>query len=443
MTPKRFLGVIQRHAIIVWGVVAIGLALMFVFRNAIPNTYVGIAHVVLVADSGTARDPSVSIVDLPSIATSSVVLERVRNTLKLPVSLLDFKLGVGAAVLGRSSIMAVSYHDLHADRAISVANAVADELSHYYDEISTQRYDVDVDRLSGEMSLESTKIRQLEERLGKLVSQNPYVASDQSINILSTQLAALTSQRVDAYAALQGDRAVDASLAPNPNLSKIAHHEILANNPSYVAVQTVAATDNAQLATDRAGYTKGFPGLPGAIAKVASDKATLDSIAAKALADQNAFSAAETAAIAARQHQDALVAGDAAHVRELDALIASENARLRDLPLSGELYNQLKSQRDALDTEYTALAQRRANALANRAEASSLGSVVVLDRAIKADTQLTGGRTRAAILSLILVLAFAIGSAFVVESLDPRIRRAEEIEQLYGVPVIARFGAKA
>jgi hypothetical protein len=293
------------------------------------------------------------------------------------------------------------------------------------------------------MTSETHKIRGLEEQLGTIISQNPYVASDQSINTLSEQLATLTAQRVDANATLQGDRAIAASLAPNSNLSKIARHEILTNSPSYVAVQAVAATDNAQLAVDRAGYAKGFPGLPGAVAKVASEKAYSDSLAAKALTDRNAFSATETGAIAQRQHQDALVAGDESHVQQLDALIASERQRLHDLPLSGELFNQLRSQRDALLTEYTSLAQRRANALANRAEASSLGSVVVLDRAIKADTQLTGGRTRAAILSLILILSFAIGSAFIVESLDPRIRRTEEIEQLYGIPVIARFGAKA
>jgi capsular polysaccharide biosynthesis protein len=63
----------------------------------------------------------------------------------------------------------------------------------------------------------------------------------------------------------------------------------------------------------------------------------------------------------------------------------------------------------------------------------------VLDRAIKADTQLNGGRTRAAIISIVLLLGLAVGAAFLAESLDPRIRRKEEIEELYGIPVVARF----
>jgi len=46
-------------------------------------------------------------------------------------------------------------------------------------------------------------------------------------------------------------------------------------------------------------------------------------------------------------------------------------------------------------------------------------------------------------LALIFVLGIAFGAAFLVESLDPRIKRAEEIEELYGIPVVATFGSKA
>jgi capsular polysaccharide biosynthesis protein len=442
MNPSHFFGVLKRRSLIVWCVIAVGLGLMFALRDLVPNTYVGISHVVLVADSGTGRDPSVSIVDLPSIATSTVVLERVRNQQKLPVTLIDFKKAVAAEVLGRSSILAVSYHDVSAERAIDVSNALSAELSRYYDEISTERYNVDVDRLSQEMIDETKRIRALNEQLGVVVARNPFVTSDEAINTLSTQISALKQQRATAFAQLQGDQAAVAALAPNANSQKIARHEILADNPAYVAVQNVAATDAAQLAAFESGYTKRFPGLTGAAAKVAADNAFEDQLASQVVKSPNAFSATDAANVAQRQRQTAVVTGDRALVQQQDALIAEENASLADFPNSGMKYNQLRAQLDALQNEYTALAQRRANALANRAEASSLGQVVVLDRAIKADTQLAGGRTRAAILALILVFAFAIGSAFLAESLDPRIRRAEEIEELYGMPVVARFGGK-
>src|ERR1700734_1366932 len=100
MTLHHFVSVIRRQAAVVLTVVAVGLAFMYVFRNAVPSSFAGVSHVVLVADSG-ARDPSVSIVDLPSIATSTVVLQRVRESLHLPMSLIALKGNVSASVLGR------------------------------------------------------------------------------------------------------------------------------------------------------------------------------------------------------------------------------------------------------------------------------------------------------------------------------------------------------
>jgi capsular polysaccharide biosynthesis protein len=442
MTPQRFSDVIKRRSLVVWSVIALGLGLLVAFRNAVPASFVGVSHVVLVGDSGS-RDPSVSIIDLPSIATSTVVLERVRDALKLPMSLVELKADVSAAVLGRSSIMAITFRDQSSETAMGVANAVADELSRYYDEISTRRYDVNVDRLSNQLAVSATRIRAIQQQLGSAVARNPFVVSDQSVTALTTQLATLSAQRAEASAQLQGDEAIAATLAPSPGISKIARHEILAADPTYVAIRTIAARDSAELASQRAGYTSAFPGLPGAIARVRSEQRTADNVAAAALSDPAAFSPSEAGTSAQHVHQLAVVEGDRARVEQLDGLIASQSASLRDYPKADEAYLQLRSQLEGLQSEYIALANRRANALANRAEASSLGSVVVLDRAIKADTQLTGGRTRAAVISLVLILALAIGGAFLTESLDPRIRRIEEVEELYGIPVVARFGTRS
>jgi capsular polysaccharide biosynthesis protein len=441
MTMNRFLSVLQRRAIIIWCVIAVGLAVMYSLRNTVPSSFAGVSHVVLVADSGT-RDPSVGIVDLPSIATSTVVLERVRNSLKLPMSLIDLKANVSAAVLGRSSIMAVGFRDKSAETAISVSNAISDELSRYYDEISTQRYDVNVSRLSTELSLEAAKMRALDEAMSKVVAANPYVVSDRSIDNITTGLVALDQQRAEASAQLQADQAIAATLTPDSTMSKTARHEILADDPAYQVARTAAAKDAAQLAADMATYTKSFPGLPGEQAKISGESAAIRAEAARALSDPNAFSTSEAGQQEQHLHEMAIVTGDQARLTALNDLATTQQQRLNDLPTTGSKYSQLEADRTAMQTEYAALATRRANALANRAEASSLGSVVVLDRALKADTQIAGGRSRAAIVALIFVLAFAIGAAFLVDSLDPRLSRPEDIEQLYGIPVVATFGAK-
>jgi capsular polysaccharide biosynthesis protein len=426
MTPQRFLSVLRRRSLIIWCVIAAGLGLLFSFRNAIPASFTGVSHVVLVAENG-ARDPSVSIVDLPSIATSTVVLQRVRQSLHLPMSLINLKANVSASVLGRSSIMAIGFRDASAERAIGVSNAVSDELS----------------RLSTELSAEATKLHGMDDAMSSVVAKNPYAVSDKSIDNLTNQLGLLSVQRAEALAQLQGDQALAATTTPDTQLSKTVRHEILQSDPAYLNVRSIAAKDQAQLASDRAGYTSSFPGLPGAEAKVVSEMAAADDAAAQALANPDAYSPSAAGTAAQHEHQLALIAGDQARIKQLDAVIAGQRSNLDDVPTTGATYDQLRAQRDAVQTEYTQLATRRANALANRAEASSLGSVVVLDRAIKADTQLASGRTRAATMALILILALAIGAAFLVESLDPRIRRAEEIEELYGIPVVANFGSKS
>lgn len=442
MTPAQFFGTIQRRFLVVCSIIAVGLGIMFALRNAIPATYAGVSHVVLVAESG-ARDPSVGIVDLPSIATSTVVLERVRQAQNLPISLIDLKTNVSATILGRSSIMSIGARDISAERAIAISNSVAEELSRYYGEISTQSYDANVSRLSDEMRAEASKMRAVNAQMGRVAASDPYVISDKSIDGITTQLASLSDQRAAAAAQLTGDRDLAATTLPNgAALANSARHEILAGDPTYVATRAAFGNDSAQLAGDQATYTKSFPGLPGEVAKISGEAAALKAEAVRAMHDPDSYSPAAAAAAAEHARQMAIVAGDRARLQQIDARLAAVRSQLQALPGAGGTYTQLAQQLSALQTEYNALSTRRANALANRAEASSLGSVVVLDRALKADTQLGGGRTRAAAVFLALLFAMGIGGAFLAEALDPRIRRATEVEELYGIPVVASFGAK-
>jgi capsular polysaccharide biosynthesis protein len=442
VTIKRFFTVLKRHALVSCCVLAAGLALMYAFRNSIPSTYAGVSHVVLVAENGS-RDPSVSIVDLPSIATSTVVLERVRRSLHLRDTLVHLKGNVSASVLGHSSIMAIGFRDAKAERAIAVSNAVADQLARYYGEISTQRYDVNVNRLSAALDAESAKLRALDQQMSTYVSSNPYVVSDRSVDSITTQIASLQVQRAQAASQLDADIDQAATTAPSSGISKTARNEILAKDPVYQAMRTAAAKDAAQLAGDRAGYTNNFPGLPGATAKVQAENDDVRRAGARALADPNAYSPSAAGTAAQHERQLATVAGDRARLQQVEGLIAEQQRNLDALPTSGKAYARLRAERDALQMEYNTLATRRANALANRAEASSLGSVVVLDRALRADTQLASGKGRAAFVAMVLTLAVAIGAAFLVEELDPRIRRAEEIEALYGIPVVGSVGGRS
>ena len=128
--------IVRRRWMLVVATLVVGIiGASFVFQH-VPRTYEASSQV-LIVNENDGRDPSVSSVDLPSVATSTVVLQSVLDQLKLPISLIDMKKHIKARVGQRSSIMDISYRDSSPDRAVAVPNAVAEELSRYYEEISS------------------------------------------------------------------------------------------------------------------------------------------------------------------------------------------------------------------------------------------------------------------------------------------------------------------
>jgi capsular polysaccharide biosynthesis protein len=100
--------------------------------------------------------------------------------------------------------------------------------------------------------------------------------------------------------------------------------------------------------------------------------------------------------------------------------------------------DRLKLQREAARADYLALTARRAAAVASRAESLSLGSIVVVDRAVRADAAVVGlGPGKLAIVLAILSLILAVAAAYVADILDRRLAGADQIERLYGVPLVA------
>jgi hypothetical protein len=120
----------------------------------------------------------------------------------------------------------------------------------------------------------------------------------------------------------------------------------------------------------------------------------------------------------------------------LNTLIAGERSRqAAQTPLE-----TLRLQLSAAQADYLTMSSHRATALANRADALSLGSAVVVDRAIGAEAQAgLGVHSLEAILAL-LSLALAFGSAFLADHFNPHMRRVAQIESLYGRPVVATLG---
>jgi capsular polysaccharide biosynthesis protein len=428
-----------------WQVVAVTLglglvAVYFLFEH-VPREFQASSHVLIMSESD-GRDPTVTSLDLPAVATSTVVLSHVIDRLKVNLSVIQLQKAIKARVGARSSIMEISYRDSSADRAVAVPNAVADELSNYYDEISTQRADADVRRL--DVTLDQTRRRffEINNRLAAMTAQNTALGSEHAFEALSTRLDDLEAQRGIANATLQGDAAGVGALSPNaPAISKIAHHEILAGDEYFRTLVTGTSKDKAELAFDRAQYTDRLPGLRELQVKVAAENALVATQRERLLHDPDAFSAAQAQANIDSRKAQALVDGDKSRVAALDSLISGINAQLGTLPTASARYAWLRLQRDAAQADYLALSARRTSAEASRAEALSLGSVVVIDRAVRATTAVVGmGRSSLVAVTALFVLLIAFGMAFAAEYFDPRLRRADQIENLYGAEVIATLG---
>jgi uncharacterized protein involved in exopolysaccharide biosynthesis len=143
------------------------------------------------------------------------------------------------------------------------------------------------------------------------------------------------------------------------------------------------------------------------------------------------------AELALNQHTAAaLASGDKARVDAIDEYVAKAHAALRDLPRYGVAADMLRAQRDSATAAYQQLQIRYQQTRADRSQAAALGAAFVLDHANAAHPRIP--EMLLVVLIALFVLALAIGSAYIAEAVDPRIRTAVDVEELYGAP---RIGA--
>jgi uncharacterized protein involved in exopolysaccharide biosynthesis len=436
MNVRHILEVVRDRWIVVAGTLVLGTLLAYSARHLVPTTYDGTSKV-LIVNENTGGDPSVNSLDLPALATSTVVLGRVHDSVSGAPVVAALKENVKARVPLHSSIMEIGFRDPNPVLADAIPNAIADELTHYYREISTHRYNENERYLDAAVATQLQRLDALDRQLQDVTARDAFVGSDKAIDNLTTRLDDLETQFSTASATLVSDQA-QFNVANNPPavLKGVIEHEILADDPVYQNMRNTDARDAATLADDRSAYTARYPGLPGEVAKVDSESAQLRARRSHALTSPDAYSPTQAASIEDAQKAAAVLAGDRAKVNALNGLIGDTRRRLADLPHTGADVAVLRMQRDAAQTEYSALSTRRAAAVADRAEASSLGTVVVIDRAVRADAQVGGGNGRFVVIVSILLLALALGSAYLVDALDPRLRRADQVETLYGQPLI-------
>jgi uncharacterized protein involved in exopolysaccharide biosynthesis len=404
------------------------------------QNYAALSHVLLVNDP-SGRAPADASVDMPPIVTGTTVLLDVRERLGLSESVTDLRKAVTARVPPRSSLMTIAVQNHDPNMAIRIDNAIADSFAKLYWHLAGSRYDEDMKRLNVDVTTAGLRAAKLERRLEAASSGAIYVGSQASLDASAAHLSGLLESRGVALAQLANDRAnLEADGELPAKTANSIRSEILKNNAVYSQTESLVSRDFAEYTTIRAGVKESFPGVAGFNDKITKEKHALDDVRSKAIAGPDAYSPSRTAQIVQLARDNAAVQGDLVKIDSYDQQIESLNRSLSHPRGSVPSLGALRAERDAAEAQLQTFSVALSNAEASSAAASSLGEVVVVDRATEARPTLLGPVFLFG-LGLVAALVLAVGGAYLAELMVPRLIGSVDVESVYGGRVLANLRA--
>ena len=434
---SHFLNVLRRRWVVILIVCAIGFGLLPIAAALLP-AHTARAQLLIVSQA--LKDTTLSDPDLPSIVTSTEVLSRVIKRLGLSTTPTALSSRIKTKLPPKSSILELSYKDTDGVRAASITNAIADEATSYFHEIAMRGYTDVLKALNARIAESRSKIAAADRLLQHASASNGFASSDKALDDLSAQIADLRVQRGQVATSLAADQATALALRRQlHDIDPIVRGEILQKDPVYQQVEANLAKDEADLISERASFRTSFPGLHALEQRVSRERQQLQSVQAAAVAAGAGASPAFTQTVLDAEHADGLVAADQQRLHAIDAELAAEQTHLQQVAGAGAVVGTLRAERDATLGQYVALTQRLSAAQGDAAQAASLGTLVVVSRAIPGSSQLP---------TLLLGLAFlvslvAVGAAYAFDGIDRRLWGAREIEALYGRPVLSQVGGQS
>jgi uncharacterized protein involved in exopolysaccharide biosynthesis len=436
----------RRHRVLVLTVLLIGAVLVVFALRRTPPRYAADASVLLVAEPPESQNKAVPTIpskpvladDLPSLVTSSTVLERVRRDLSLNVPLDTLQTRVRAKVANGSNVMPIRFTADTPERAMAGANAVADELSNYYREIATKRFESLERDLRAQLAARRAQLAEIDAKLADAARKYPYVDTRDSDVSVYARLIKLQTERDDAAAAAAGDSALSGVTAKRTDqVQPLARSEIGERDPRYRNLRDQYAKDLTRLEATKARYSEQYPGLPELTDTLAREKASLAAAGRAVDRTPAASSPSYAQALADRNKADAQAASSRARVAVINQQIASIHSTLNDSSALNVSVARLRRDRDAADAANGILAARLAQTEADRADAATTGSVIVMNRAVTAQRAVWTTATALVACLSVLVVWLAFGLPFLIETLDRRFRAPATIESIYGAPIIA------
>jgi uncharacterized protein involved in exopolysaccharide biosynthesis len=431
----RFVELLRRRWLVIavlWGV---GMLALPLFAMLAPPTHKATAELLLVSQA--LKDTTEANPDLPSIVTSTEVLDRVIDRLNLNTNPTSFAQSIKTKSPTKASSIEVTYQDPDGVKAATVANALADESARYFHEVATRGYAASIKSLHEHIAESKAEISE-DDRL--LQAKHAYASSDKVIDDLTSRVDGLEAQRLGLASTLAADRAAVASLNWQlRDIDPIVRGEILTKDVVYLQTQSELAKDVADLHSERASFRNNFPGLAALEARVESERSQLKSLEAAAVKDGAGLSSSSTQTVLDRDRAVGAAASDVERLRATDAQLADERRRLEDVAGAGAAIGTLRAERGAALQQYLNLTQRLGTTLGDAAQAASLGTLVVVSRALPIPSE---SRKEIVALGALLILALAVGAAYVLDEIDRRLWGVREIENLYGRPVLIEFGGK-
>jgi capsular polysaccharide biosynthesis protein len=402
----HFWTLLRRRWLVILIVCIIGFAAMPIESIFIP-AYKGEADLLIVSQA--LKDTTLSDPDLPNVITSTEVLTHVIKQLHLDMDPDKLSKKVKTKLPAKSSVIEVTYKDPDGVVAANVANAIADEAARYFHQVATRGYSDVLVALNRRIAQSRAAIADADRRLQSASANNAFASSDKALDDLTSQIDDLQVQRGQINASLSADQATAAALHKQLNdIAPIVRGEILQKDVVYQQVQTEVGKDTADLVSERASFRDSFPGLRALSNRLDSERDQADSVKAVAINNGAGESPSYTQTVLDSERADGLVASDRERLRATDGELADEQNHLRQVAGAGAVVGTLRAERDAALQQYISLTQRLSGAQGDAAQAASLGSLVVVSRAIPGPSLLW-----AWLLGIgVLVLMLAVGAAY-------------------------------
>jgi capsular polysaccharide biosynthesis protein len=438
----------RKIASIILAVGIIGALVLILTTHA---KYTATAVVLMVAEPPEAQNPKIPETatkpilsgDLPSLVTTATVLERFAKDIGEPTIKFDtLRSRIHAKVNLDSQVMPIQYMAKSSEEAVRGANLLSDEVTRFYREIAVKRFDSLIKDLTAQIATRRAELAQRDGELAAAAKLYPYIdvrspeAGSEGGSSVYQRLITLRGERDELQAVVRADQA-NALAVPALVLDAqpVAVRDLVQTDPVYQQLHAQYTHDIANLKQLESFSNEQYPGLAELRDTVAQDARAVADEQRKVSASGLSSNAAYSAALDAQVRANAQRSSDEAKLTTLNRELAALDEQIGTGNIATNVA-RIRRDRDSAEAAYESLASRLSKTIADRAEAGSTGSVVVIDRAEFAQKATWTGGTMLGISILFFAIWLAVTSAVVIDNGQESFRDTESIESLYGTPVL-------